>query len=44
MAACCKLVESMGGHIVGCAFLLELTFLNGRKALDGRDVFSLIQY
>jgi adenine phosphoribosyltransferase len=44
MAACCKLVESMGGRIVGCAFLLELTFLNGRKALDGRDVFSLIQY
>ncbi len=44
MAACCKLVESMGGHIVGCAFLIELTFLNGRRALEGRNVFSLIQY
>lgn len=44
MAACCKLVESMGGRIVGCAFLLELTFLNGRKALKGRDVFSLIKF
>ncbi|MFQ5957183.1 MAG: adenine phosphoribosyltransferase [Candidatus Brocadiales bacterium] len=44
MAASCKLVESMGGHIIGCAFLIELTFLNGRKALEGRDVFSLIQF
>ncbi|MFQ5863011.1 MAG: adenine phosphoribosyltransferase [Candidatus Brocadiales bacterium] len=44
MAACCKLVESMGGRIIGCAFLVELTSLNGRKALEGRDVFSLIQF
>lgn len=44
MAACCRLVESMGGVIVGCAFLVELTFLNGRKSLEGREVFSLIQY
>lgn len=44
MGACCKLVESMGGNIVGCAFLLELTFLNGRKALGDHDIFSLIQF
>jgi adenine phosphoribosyltransferase len=44
MAACCRLVESMGGQVVGCAFLVELTFLNGRKPLKGYDVFSLIQY
>ncbi len=44
MAACCKLVESMGGEIVGCAFLLELTFLNGRKALGDREIFSLMQF
>ncbi len=44
MAACCKLVESMGGQVVGCAFLLELTFLDGRKLLKDYDVFSLIQY
>lgn len=44
MAACCRLVESMGGVIVGCAFLVELTFLKGRKSLEGREVFSLIQY
>ena len=44
MAACCRLVESMKGNIVGCAFVIELTFLNGRKALQGFDVFSLIQF
>lgn len=44
MAACCRLVESMGGVVVGCAFLVELTFLNGRKPLEGYEVFSLIQY
>jgi adenine phosphoribosyltransferase len=44
MAACCKLVESMGGNVVSCAFIVELSFLNGRKALNGFDIFSLIQY
>jgi adenine phosphoribosyltransferase len=44
MATCCKMVESLGGKIVGCAFLIELAFLNGRKMLDNYDVFSLITY
>ncbi|MBM4048462.1 MAG: adenine phosphoribosyltransferase [Planctomycetes bacterium] len=44
MSACCKLVEQLGGQVVGCAFLIELSFLNGRKSLPGRDVLSLIQY
>ncbi len=44
MAACCKLVESLGGKIVGCAFIIELTFLQGRNLLSKHDVFSLIQY
>ena len=44
MAACCKLIESMGGQVVGCAFLVELTFLGGRKPLEGHNVFSLVQY
>lgn len=44
MAACCKLVESLGGKIIGCAFLIDLTFLNGKKALNKYDVFSLIKY
>lgn len=42
--AACKLVERMGGTIVGLAFLIELTFLNGRKRLQNYDIHSLVQY
>jgi adenine phosphoribosyltransferase len=44
MAAGCKLVEQAGGTVVACAFLVELGFLDGRKKLDGYDVFSLLTY
>ena len=44
MDACCKMVESLGGNVIGCAFLIELTFLNGRKNLNKYDIFSLIRY
>ncbi|GAX61065.1 adenine phosphoribosyltransferase [Candidatus Scalindua japonica] len=44
MAASCKLVESLGGNITGCAFLIELNFLNGKDKLSKYDIFSLIQY
>ena len=44
MAASCKLVESLGGKITGCAFIIELGFLNGRDMISKYDVFSLIQY
>ena len=43
-AATAKLVELLGGKVEGAAFAVELTFLNGRKKLQGLDVFSLIQY
>ena len=43
-AATVKLVELLGGKVEGAAFAVELTFLNGRKKLQGLDVFSLIQY
>ncbi len=39
-----RLVESAGGNLVGLAFLIELTFLEGRKRLDGYWVESLIRY
>jgi adenine phosphoribosyltransferase len=42
--AACSLLEEMGGKIVACAFVVELSFLPGRAALGGRDVVSLIQY
>jgi adenine phosphoribosyltransferase len=44
MAAACQLIEQVGGVVAGCAFLLELTLLNGRDPLKGRDCFSLISY
>jgi len=43
-AAICDLVEQLGGEIVGLAFVIELTFLEGRKLLETYDVFSLITY
>ena len=43
-AATVKLVLQLGGVVEGAAFAVELTFLNGRKKLQGLDVFSLIQY
>ncbi|MEA2289682.1 MAG: adenine phosphoribosyltransferase [Solirubrobacteraceae bacterium] len=42
--ALCELVEQLGGTVVGCGFLVELTFLGGRERLAGYDVHSLIQY
>ena len=43
-AAVTQLVEQVGGKVAGVAFVVELTFLNGRKKLDGYDVFSLLRY
>ena len=43
MAAGCKLVEELGGEIVGLAFLIELSFLNGRGSLGGYKLHSLIE-
>jgi adenine phosphoribosyltransferase len=40
----CRLVEQLGGTVVGCGFLIELAFLNGREALAGYDVQALIRY
>src|SRR5262249_34699138 len=38
-----ELVARLGGVVSAYAFLVELTFLEGRKRLDG-DVLSLIRY
>ena len=43
MAACCELVKSLGGNIVGVAFLIELTFLNGREKFGGMPIHSVIR-
>ena len=42
--AAARLVEEVGGEVVGLGFVIELTFLDGRKKLAGYEVASLIQY
>lgn len=39
-----KLIESLGGVVVKCVFLMELAGLEGRKKLEGYDVDSVIVY
>lgn len=43
-AAAARLVERLGGEVVGFGFLLELGFLEGRKVLSAYDVHSLLRY
>jgi adenine phosphoribosyltransferase len=42
--AVANLVEQVGGTVAGIGCMVELTFLGGRKKLEGYDVFSLLQY
>ena len=42
--ALCALVEQAGGVVAGCAFVIELAFLEGRKRLAGYDVNTLVVY
>lgn len=42
--AACKLIERLGGSIVACAFLIELSFLQARKRLDKYEIVSLVDY
>jgi adenine phosphoribosyltransferase len=42
--AVAKLVSELGAKIVGIAFVVELSFLEGRKKLSGYPVFSILQY
>ena len=42
--AMCQLVENAGGTVAGVAFLIELSYLNGRSRLEPYDVVSLIAY
>jgi adenine phosphoribosyltransferase len=43
-AAACTLIEGQGGEVVECAFVVELSFLNGREKMGGRKVHSLVMY
>lgn len=39
-----KLVEKLGGEVVGLAFLIELLELKGREKLKDYNIFTLMQY
>ena len=43
-SAVARLVEEIGGNVIGLGFVIELSFLNGRQKLARHDVFSLLQY
>jgi adenine phosphoribosyltransferase len=42
--ACADLVEKLGGEVAGLAFLIELTYLNGRRNVSGYEFRSIVQY
>lgn len=42
--ATAKMIESLGGEVVGCAFLIELEALKGRERISGYDVFAVLKY
>jgi len=44
MAATLRLVEQLGGRVVGVAFMIELAFLHGREKLKNYPLHSLIVY
>jgi len=44
MQATCKLIEGLGGKVVGCVFISDLTYLKGSEKLKDYEVFSLVQY
>ena len=44
MAATLRLIEQLGGGVVGVAFMIELAFLHGREKLKNYPLHSLIVY
>jgi len=38
------LVNKLGGEVAGLAFVVELSFLNGRERLSGYKVNSVLEY
>jgi adenine phosphoribosyltransferase len=42
--AATRLIERLGGEVVQCAFLMELSFLNGREKLHKYQINSILNY
>jgi len=43
-AAAIKLIKAMGGELLSTLFLIELEFLEGRKALQSQNICSFITF
>ncbi len=43
-AAVAELVESLGGHVAGIGFLIELDFLKGRDKLSRHELHAVLKY
>ena len=45
-SAACALIQSMGGNVQGCGFVIDLPDLGGRQLLEqlGHSVFSLCEF
>lgn len=39
-----RLVEQLGGVVAGIAFLIELSYLEGRSKLDNYDILTLMEF
>jgi len=44
IAACIKLVEQLGGKVVGCSFLIELIGLPGREIIKDYNVHTVMDF
>ena len=42
--ACCRMITDCGATVVGCAFVIELSFLGGAEKLSGFHPYSLLEY
>ena len=42
--AACDVVRELGAEVTGVGVIIELAFLEGRKALDGVEIFSILTY
>jgi adenine phosphoribosyltransferase len=42
--ALAEMAQGLGAIVAGCAFLVELGFLDGRRRLEGFDVHALVTY
>jgi len=42
--AVCKMVESLGGQIVQCNFIMKLDFLDGAKKLEPHPIYAAVSY